>query len=225
MPETGIIQLISATTANSSRASNREHSPAKGNKRQASLLPDDNASCSDNTIVGPDNESEKSFTFIEIQFHTYALEEERNLKAVIRGNPVDFITDDIQFNLFNQDSLCTRCTESLVVTDYLWLFLAVLPKIEEAKLIFKNLKGCPKAPKIVPKSRPNSKRPTQVPTEPARDDRNFPALVAKNPTRSPGDYFHPTLVRRARRSPNLPTICVYVEMQRTNSMSSSNTVT
>ncbi|GBP60796.1 hypothetical protein EVAR_85056_1 [Eumeta japonica] len=42
--------------------------------------------------------------------HTYALEEERKLKAVIRGIPTDFPVDEIQADLCGQ-LLCTRCTD------------------------------------------------------------------------------------------------------------------
>ncbi|GBP83140.1 Nucleic-acid-binding protein from transposon X-element [Eumeta japonica] len=38
----------------------------------------------------------------KIQFHTYALEEERKLKVVIRGVPEDICTDDIKSDLVNQ---------------------------------------------------------------------------------------------------------------------------
>ncbi|GBP26171.1 hypothetical protein EVAR_74933_1 [Eumeta japonica] len=42
---------------------------------------------------------------------TYALEEERKLKAVIRGIPTDFPVDEIQADLCGQGFLCTRCTD------------------------------------------------------------------------------------------------------------------
>ncbi|GBP46774.1 hypothetical protein EVAR_10741_1 [Eumeta japonica] len=38
----------------------------------------------------------------KVQFHTYALEEERKLKAVIRGIPTDFPVDEIQADLCGQ---------------------------------------------------------------------------------------------------------------------------
>ncbi|GBP89704.1 hypothetical protein EVAR_21314_1 [Eumeta japonica] len=73
-------------------------------------------------------------------FHTYALEEERKLKAVIRGIPTDFPVDEIQADLCGQGfpvhsvhRLCRRDGSPL------WLVLAVLPRTEEAKNIFNNL--------------------------------------------------------------------------------------
>ncbi|GBP90494.1 Nucleic-acid-binding protein from transposon X-element [Eumeta japonica] len=76
----------------------------------------------------------------KIQFHTYALEEERKLKAVIRGIPTDFPVDEIQADLCGQGfpvhsvhRLCRRGGSPL------WLLLAVLPRNEEAKNIFNNL--------------------------------------------------------------------------------------
>ncbi|GBP88541.1 RNA-directed DNA polymerase from mobile element jockey [Eumeta japonica] len=76
----------------------------------------------------------------KVKFHTYALEEERKLKAVIRGIPADFETDDIKSDFLEQGfpvqsvhRLCRRDGSPL------WLVLAVLPKIDEAKLIFGNL--------------------------------------------------------------------------------------
>ncbi|GBP42980.1 hypothetical protein EVAR_96478_1 [Eumeta japonica] len=47
----------------------------------------------------------------KVQFHTYALEEEPKLKAVIRGIPTDFSVDEIQADLCGRASLCTRCTD------------------------------------------------------------------------------------------------------------------
>ncbi|GBP58144.1 Nucleic-acid-binding protein from transposon X-element [Eumeta japonica] len=76
----------------------------------------------------------------KVQFHTYALEEERKLKAVIRGIPTDFPVDEIQADLCGQGfpvhsvhRLCRRDGSPL------WLVLAVLPRTEEAKNIFNNL--------------------------------------------------------------------------------------
>ncbi|GBP79850.1 hypothetical protein EVAR_89289_1 [Eumeta japonica] len=76
----------------------------------------------------------------KIQFHTYALEEEHKLKAVIRGIPTDFPVDEIQADLCGQGfpvhsvhRLCRRDGSPL------WLVLAVLPRTEEAKNIFNNL--------------------------------------------------------------------------------------
>ncbi|GBP67638.1 hypothetical protein EVAR_98693_1 [Eumeta japonica] len=47
----------------------------------------------------------------KVQFHTYALEEERKIKAVIRGIPADFALDDIKTTYVVKAFLCTRCTE------------------------------------------------------------------------------------------------------------------
>ncbi|GBP37863.1 Nucleic-acid-binding protein from transposon X-element [Eumeta japonica] len=76
----------------------------------------------------------------KVKFHTYALEEERKVKAVIRGIPADFNTDDIKSDLLNQGfpvqsvhRLCRRDGSPL------WLVLAVLPRTEEARSIFANL--------------------------------------------------------------------------------------
>ncbi|GBP51753.1 Nucleic-acid-binding protein from transposon X-element [Eumeta japonica] len=75
----------------------------------------------------------------KVQFHTYALEEERKLKAVIRGIPTDFPVDEIQADLCGQGfpvhsvhRLCRRDGSPL------WLVLVVLPRTEEAKNIFNN---------------------------------------------------------------------------------------
>ncbi|GBP67646.1 Nucleic-acid-binding protein from transposon X-element [Eumeta japonica] len=76
----------------------------------------------------------------KVKFHTYALEEERKLKAVIRGVPVDFDINDIKTDLLNQGfpvqsvhRLCRRDGSPL------WLVLAVLPRTDEARLIFGKL--------------------------------------------------------------------------------------
>ncbi|GBO98595.1 Nucleic-acid-binding protein from transposon X-element [Eumeta japonica] len=76
----------------------------------------------------------------KVQFHTYALEEERMIKAVIRGIPTDFPIEEIQTDLRAQGfpvhsvhRLCRRDGSPL------WLVLAVLPRTEEAKNIFSNL--------------------------------------------------------------------------------------
>ncbi|GBP67593.1 Nucleic-acid-binding protein from transposon X-element [Eumeta japonica] len=76
----------------------------------------------------------------KVQFHTYALEEERKIKAVIRGIPTDFPVEEIQNDLCGQGfpvhavhRLCRRDGSPL------WLVLAVLPRTEEAKNIFNQL--------------------------------------------------------------------------------------
>ncbi|GBP69707.1 hypothetical protein EVAR_79940_1 [Eumeta japonica] len=82
----------------------------------------------------------KYFVDFKVQFHTYALEEERKLKAVIRGIPTDFPVDEIQADLCGQGfpvhsvhRLCRRDGSPL------WLVLSVLPRTEEAKNILNNL--------------------------------------------------------------------------------------
>ncbi|GBP88720.1 Probable RNA-directed DNA polymerase from transposon BS [Eumeta japonica] len=76
----------------------------------------------------------------KVQFHMHALEEERKLKAVIRGIPTDFPVDEIQadlcgqgFPVYSMHRLCRKGGSPL------WLVLAVLPRTEEAKNIFNNL--------------------------------------------------------------------------------------
>ncbi|GBP50385.1 hypothetical protein EVAR_32630_1 [Eumeta japonica] len=47
----------------------------------------------------------------KVKFHTYALEDERKLKAVIRGVPADFDINDIKSDLLNQGfPQCNQCT-------------------------------------------------------------------------------------------------------------------
>ncbi|GBP64152.1 hypothetical protein EVAR_35473_1 [Eumeta japonica] len=76
----------------------------------------------------------------KVQFHSYALEEERKLKAVIRGIPTDFPVDEIQADLcgqgFPMHSVHRPCCRD---GSPLWLVLAILPRTEEAKNIFNNL--------------------------------------------------------------------------------------
>ncbi|GBP95718.1 Nucleic-acid-binding protein from mobile element jockey [Eumeta japonica] len=83
---------------------------------------------------------DKYLVDFKVQFHTYALEEERKLKAVISGIPTNFPVDEIQANLCGQGfpvhsvhRLCRRDGSPI------WLVLAVLPRIDEAKNIFNNL--------------------------------------------------------------------------------------
>ncbi|GBP68235.1 Nucleic-acid-binding protein from transposon X-element [Eumeta japonica] len=76
----------------------------------------------------------------KVQFHTYALEEERKLKTVIRGIPTALSVDEIQADLCGQGfpvhSVHRLCRKD---GSPLWLVLAVLPRTEEAKNIFNNL--------------------------------------------------------------------------------------
>ncbi|GBP18329.1 hypothetical protein EVAR_14721_1 [Eumeta japonica] len=138
--------------------------------------------------------------------HTYALEEVRKLKAVIRGIPADFTTDDIKFHLCSQ-GFPVYSVHRIDGRDGspLWLVPAVLPKTKEVKLFYKILNQMcgfrvsewrPRAKsgrelKFAPKPRLNTKWPTQVPAASACDDRNFLALVTKNPTRSSGGNSRP----------------------------------
>ncbi|GBP83603.1 hypothetical protein EVAR_61217_1 [Eumeta japonica] len=96
-------------------------------------------------IICPDVETfrnlNKYLVENKVQFHTYALEEERKLKVVIRGIPANFSTEDIQTDLRSQGfpvhtvyRLCRRDGSPL------WLVLAVLPRTEEARLISKKLR-------------------------------------------------------------------------------------
>ncbi|GBP34186.1 Nucleic-acid-binding protein from transposon X-element [Eumeta japonica] len=76
----------------------------------------------------------------KVQFHTYALEEERKLKVVIRGVPEDICTDDIKSDLVNQGFPVVavyRITRRDGSTT--GLVLAVLPKTDEARAISRNL--------------------------------------------------------------------------------------
>ncbi|GBP12382.1 hypothetical protein EVAR_75807_1 [Eumeta japonica] len=75
----------------------------------------------------------------KVQFHTYALEEERKLKAVIRGIPTDFPVDEIQADLCGQ-GFCALGAQTLPQRRLTIIaVLAVLPRTEEAKNIFNNL--------------------------------------------------------------------------------------
>ncbi|GBP78991.1 Nucleic-acid-binding protein from transposon X-element [Eumeta japonica] len=95
-------------------------------------------------ITVPDVETFRSLNkyLIEnkVQFHTYALEEERKLKVVIRGVPEDICTDDIKSDLVNQGFPVVavyRITRRDGSTT--GLVLAVLPKTDEARAISRNL--------------------------------------------------------------------------------------
>ncbi|GBP26351.1 Nucleic-acid-binding protein from transposon X-element [Eumeta japonica] len=76
----------------------------------------------------------------EVKLHTYALEEKRKLKAVIRGVPVDFDINDIKTDLINQGfpvqsvhRLCRRDGSPL------WLVMVILPRTEKARQVFGKL--------------------------------------------------------------------------------------
>ncbi|GBP82925.1 Nucleic-acid-binding protein from transposon X-element [Eumeta japonica] len=196
----------------------------------------------------------------KVQFHTYALEEERKIKMVIRGIPTDFPVEEIKADLCDQGfpvlsvhRLCRRDGSPL------WLVLVVLPRTNEAKNLSRSLnkvcglsgirveaphkkggpgqchrcqlyghaaancnanprcvkcqvphwtrdcpltrdseekpscvncgqnhtanyRGCPKAPKFTPRTRPISKRPFRPSAPPSRDLENFPVLTSKKTT-------------------------------------------
>ncbi|GBP67540.1 Nucleic-acid-binding protein from mobile element jockey [Eumeta japonica] len=76
----------------------------------------------------------------KVQFHTYALEEERKIKMVIRGIPTDFPVEEIKADLCDQvfpvlsvNRLCRRDGSPL------WLVLVVLPRTDEAKNLSRTL--------------------------------------------------------------------------------------
>ncbi|GBP27745.1 hypothetical protein EVAR_82794_1 [Eumeta japonica] len=159
----------------------------------------------------------------KVQFHTYALEEERKLKAVIRGIPTDFPR---------------RLTIMAV--------LAVLPRTEEAKNIFNNLnmvwplgypsrgpaqerrsRAVPPLPVVRPRGRqlscgpalremfgptldqrvpaysPNPNRPKSRPVAPPRDIINFPNLAGNKPT-PPAAASRPVSNPWGKPKPTLP---------------------
>ncbi|GBP25754.1 Nucleic-acid-binding protein from transposon X-element [Eumeta japonica] len=62
----------------------------------------------------------------KVKFHTYALEEERKLKAVIRGIPADFDTNDIKTDLLNQgfpvQSVHRLCKRGFPCSGWCWLY-------------------------------------------------------------------------------------------------------
>ncbi|GBP60593.1 Nucleic-acid-binding protein from transposon X-element [Eumeta japonica] len=190
-----------------------------------------------------------------VQFHTYALEEERKIKAVIRGIPVDFALDDIKNDLVNQGfPVLSVHRMSRRDGSPLWMVLAILERTVESKKIFSalsvvcglsgirveapfkkgrpgqchrcqkyrhaavnchadprcikclvphwtkkcpltreseekpscvncgqrhtaNYRGCPRAPKFTPRSRPGFRGPPPRPRRTSRDLENFPALA------------------------------------------------
>ncbi|GBP00172.1 Nucleic-acid-binding protein from transposon X-element [Eumeta japonica] len=77
----------------------------------------------------------------KVQFHTYALEEERKIKAVIRGIPADFALDDIQNDLCGQ-GFPVHSVHRMTRRDGspLWMVLAILPRTDDAKKIFNSLR-------------------------------------------------------------------------------------
>ncbi|GBP24118.1 Probable RNA-directed DNA polymerase from transposon BS [Eumeta japonica] len=95
-------------------------------------------------ITVPDVETFRSLNkyLIEnkVQFHTYALEEERKLKVVIRGVPEDICTDDIKSDLVNQGFPVVAVYRITRRDGFsTGLVLAVLPKTDEARAISRNL--------------------------------------------------------------------------------------
>ncbi|GBP76832.1 Nucleic-acid-binding protein from transposon X-element [Eumeta japonica] len=77
----------------------------------------------------------------KVQFHTYALEEERKIKAVIRGIPADFALDDIKNDLCGQ-GFPVHSVHRMTRRDGspLWMVLAILPRTDDAKKIFNSLR-------------------------------------------------------------------------------------
>ncbi|GBP89455.1 Probable RNA-directed DNA polymerase from transposon BS [Eumeta japonica] len=75
-----------------------------------------------------------------IQFHTYALDEERKLKVVIRGIPNDIETDDIKSDLYNQ-GYPVYAVHRIYRRDgsSTGLVLVVLTKSDEARAISRDL--------------------------------------------------------------------------------------
>ncbi|GBP67659.1 Probable RNA-directed DNA polymerase from transposon BS [Eumeta japonica] len=76
----------------------------------------------------------------KVQFHTYALEEERKVKAVIRSIPVDFALDDIKNGLVNQGfPVLSVHRMSRRDGSPLWMVLAIPERTVESKKIFNAL--------------------------------------------------------------------------------------
>ncbi|GBP89977.1 Nucleic-acid-binding protein from transposon X-element [Eumeta japonica] len=76
----------------------------------------------------------------KVQFHTYALEEERKIKAVIRGIPADFALDDIQNDLCGQFSCALGAQNDQTRRQSALMVLAILPRTDDAKKIFNSLR-------------------------------------------------------------------------------------
>ncbi|GBP14697.1 hypothetical protein EVAR_9603_1 [Eumeta japonica] len=88
----------------------------------------------------PPRSLNKYLVDFKVQFHTYALEEGRKIKVIIRGIPADFPVEEIKADLCDQGfpvlsvhRLCRRDGTPL------WLVLAVLPRTEEAKNLSQTL--------------------------------------------------------------------------------------
>ncbi|GBP67577.1 Nucleic-acid-binding protein from transposon X-element [Eumeta japonica] len=163
----------------------------------------------------------------KVQFHTYALDDVRKLKVVIRGVPEDINLDDIKSDLINQvcglfdirveaphkrgvSSQChrcqryghasvnchvqPRCVKCLVPH---WTSECPLSKDSGDKPACANsgqehtanYGGCPKAHKVVPKptNRINKKLFNNKTSPPVKDTSNFPALSAKNSSKTIDD--------------------------------------
>ncbi|GBP24423.1 Nucleic-acid-binding protein from transposon X-element [Eumeta japonica] len=95
-------------------------------------------------ITCPDVETFRSLNKylvdFKVQFHTYALEEERKIKVVICGIPADFPVEETKadlcdkgFPVLSVHRLCRRDGTPL------WLVLAVLPRTKEAKNLSRSL--------------------------------------------------------------------------------------
>ncbi|GBP71489.1 Nucleic-acid-binding protein from transposon X-element [Eumeta japonica] len=75
-----------------------------------------------------------------LPFHTYALEEERKVKAVIKGVPIEINTDDVQIDLEHQ-GYSVHAVHRMHRRDgtELGMVLAILEKTEKSKIIFQSL--------------------------------------------------------------------------------------
>ncbi|GBP86552.1 Nucleic-acid-binding protein from transposon X-element [Eumeta japonica] len=76
-----------------------------------------------------------------IPFHTYALEEERKVKAVLKGVPVEIDTEDIKADLVRHEYPIVQVVHRMHRRDgtAVGLVLAILNKTDGATDIFKNL--------------------------------------------------------------------------------------
>ncbi|GBP64387.1 Nucleic-acid-binding protein from transposon X-element [Eumeta japonica] len=96
-------------------------------------------------IICPNVETFRSFNKYlvdnKVQFHTYALEEERKVKAVIRGIPADFALEDIKNDLCGQ-GFPVHSVHRMTRRDGspLWMVLTILPRTDDAKKIFNSLR-------------------------------------------------------------------------------------
>ncbi|GBP81165.1 hypothetical protein EVAR_25091_1 [Eumeta japonica] len=145
----------------------------------------------------------------KVQFHTYALEEERKLKAVIRGIPTDFPVDEIQADLCGQGfpvhsvhRLCQRR-------------LTIMASSRQAP--HRKVQGSATAASCTARGRQLScgpalremfgptldqRVPAYSPVAPPRDLNNFPDLAGNKPT--PGCRLSPASNPWGKPKPTLP---------------------